>query len=322
MDWFGDPTTGTYIDHEWREMQEKRVMEISTPTMRVNPIKYSLYDEPSQAIGNKYFFTSKIEIIWGGKKEVCLRTQYDTDNDIDRCIIMSRMKNTAEKLYSLEEFIPAQFAVTKDTYKIDLKSGQNVQEIKASDSPTINVSAKINYNGVYYYQTTHDKNHSIEYFIPADDLYGIAYNNFLYPRNMETSVDVSFVDLLNNNICKNVKAGYIQKYTTKTIVKGVVYFRTETATSENSNCVIPASKLNETTEDKKEAISFNPFLFPRNLRVTKDMYAFNLQTGESCENEYLANGTIKSCRQRYCRVLLLERLSLLSDDQPANSHRR
>lgn len=292
-DWFGNIT----VEREWQKMMAPRVMKVQKETMNIDPMENRIYEDQPAILGNKYYFTSKVDVVWGGKQEVCLRTYVDTINNVDRCIIMSRMGDEGS-LYDVEEIEPKKFNVLRDTNKYDLKTGEKVQEIKTESYPKIKFVAKTIYNGKVYYQTEHDSANGLEYFIPGEDVEAIVFKDFMYPRNMKTMESVEYVDLETGNSCKKVNAGHIVKFVSKVEDnEGLVYYRDEVDAENMSACVIKASDVYELegweNVTAADGIEFKDFLYPRELSFKQGFYSVDVTTGKSCEYYYDAQEKIK-----------------------------
>lgn len=288
-DWFG----GSMIDGEWKEMQIPRVMEVIKGTMKVDPLKKEFYNNESANVGERGYFVAKIDIVWGGKKEVCLRTAVDEETDINRCTIMSRMKDVGTELYVVEEITPSEFSVKNDTSKFDLKTGKSVQKIDKETYKKISFSSKTYYDGEDYYQTTYDYNNGNEYFIPGKDLDAIVFVPFLNPRNLMVEEDTEFLDLMTGEICKTVKKGYIRRFATKTSINKVVYYRTEEDSKQGSFCAVLAEKVVESDSEGSENVDFVSFLRPREMRFAKTTHLFDLRNGISCDKSYEIGEKVK-----------------------------
>lgn len=288
-DWFG----GSTIDGEWKEMQIPRVMEVIKGTMKVDPLKKEFYNNESANVGEKGYFVAKIDIVWGGKKEVCLRTAVDEEADINRCTIMSRMKDVGTELYVIEKITTSEFSVKNNTAKYNLKTGKSVQEIDKDVYEKISFSSKTNYEGEDYYQTTYDYNNENEYFIPGKDLNVIVFEPFLNPRNLMVNNDVEFIDLMTNENCKDVKEGYIRRFTTKVSISKNVYYRTEEDSEKGSYCAISAEDVVESELKGTEEVGFVDFLRPRKMKFVRTTYSVDLRNGVSCDENYKIEERVK-----------------------------
>lgn len=291
-DWF----SGIRVEDGWKEMLYARVMEITEETKAINPIDGTTYEEEVLEVGEKFYFNTKKDVAVGDKKEACLRTEDDSNNKIERCVLISKLADVASVSYSIEIIEPTKLSVVRDTYKYDLKTGKKVQEIPISVYSEISFSGKTKFNGREYYQTTYDNKNGTEYFIPAEDLSGVIFVNFLFPRNMEVKKDAEFVNLGDGSVCRTVKAGYVNKFTTKIDLEDKIYFRTEEDTNNSIACAVLSSELKETSkwdEIEKEKVVFQEFLFPRKMKVKRNVYLTDLTSGTSCEKNYEAGDEIK-----------------------------
>lgn len=310
-DWFGG-ITDDRLNSEWQAMANPRMMEVAVETMIVNPKEETIYEDVEIKIGDKYHFTSKIDILWGGKKEVCLRTAEDTINDVDKCIIMSRMKEVESPLFVVESIEMKYFALTKDTNKIKLETQEIIQELKSSNYVKIAMVEKATYNGKDYYRTLYDVKNNNKYYIPSDSLTDVFYENFMYPRNMTVTENTTFVDIFNQNkekvdttdvegestaepvegeeeedekmdTCKTVKKGYIARFETKIEYNGKVYFRTESETKAGTNCVIESTMVKDNDGWVYKKADFRNFMYPRNMKIREGIYSINVNDGTSCD---------------------------------------
>ncbi|MDO4612104.1 MAG: hypothetical protein Q4B29_01425 [Candidatus Saccharibacteria bacterium] len=289
---------------KWLKMDVPRVMKIATAAMKINPVNETLYQNEAVNQGEKYYFDYKTEVNWNGKSVLCLRTIGDTLKNSNKCIIMDNLAETTEELYAVEPIEPKKFIILRDTYKYDLKTGEAKQIIRKADFPEVIFAAKVVYNGKTYYQTISNYETGFNYYVPEEDLSLISesFVDFIAPRNLKTNSSVEFVDLETGKVCRTVESGYITKYSTKIVVGGLSYYRSEEDTNDRTTCALLSSKAEEINMWENTQgwnRGFEDFINPRLMVFRKNMYAIDMATGVSCSRRYSTGEKIKFATKTY-----------------------
>lgn len=149
--------------------------------------------------------------------------------------------------------IPRNMVANKDTNSINVKTKEVCKNYKSGDIKRY--VHKTVYAGVTYYQNESESNTLCG--IKSSDLSETKYNfnnknvknsfaPFLYPRKLKIKNGGYSINLENGNTCDEyLKAGDVQKYTTKFYINGMAFYRTEKNTSNNSSCAVPSTNLIE-----------------------------------------------------------------------------
>ena len=100
-------------------------------------------------------------------------------------------------------------------------------------------------DGKVLYRTTHDNKNNYDLAIPAEHLSKDIFTDFLAPRDMAVARKTTSRNIATNEVCATVDPGTHLYMSTKTTVKGAVYYRTATMTATHSLCAIPANDMRE-----------------------------------------------------------------------------
>ena len=180
---------------------------------------------------------------------VYYRTVHDKNKGLDYVIPESALSEEV-----LIDFLyPRNMTIKSNSNLIDLATGEICQSYRVGD--TKKYVKKVEYRGKMYYQS--EDKLGTYCVVPASDLDDAAYNfnnsgalggfvNFLYPRRMKALRDAYLVDLRTGITCDEyLKKGDVQRYTTKAVVDGFVFYRSEINTSKNSVCAVSADIMGE-----------------------------------------------------------------------------
>ena len=277
-DWFGNTNTSG-----WQKMTQARIMIITQHTSMINPITNDFYGTMFGEVGEQYYFTSKIDVMHDGQRVACLRTEEDTNKSIDRCMLLIRMRELSQE--DIQNIPKTVLKVQNNTYKYDIGTMTKGQSITTNTYQLIEFASKITINNDIYYRTSYDDANKNFLFIPAADLSTDIFANFVTPRNLFISHDVTPKSFDGTN-CENIPAGTVKKFTTKIDFGGLTYYRTAEDTASSVACAIPSNDLTELS-----SISFMPFMLPRELKFQSETSSTNLLTHDECEN--IPAGTVK-----------------------------
>lgn len=168
--------------------------------------------------------------------EIYYRTQFDHDDNNNRGI-------SSEFLVDFSP-IPLDdsrnFIANKNTQKLDILTGQ-IQPI--SLGTTLFISRKTIFNGSWYFQAQSDSGTNL--FINSNDLSGGIYLPFEKPRSMVLNQDIYSINPLTKEKIDLLNEGQDIEFSTKTLLDGEWYFRTDHDTRYNKDVVVPASSLSE-----------------------------------------------------------------------------
>ncbi|MBR3256924.1 hypothetical protein IKG02_01375 [Candidatus Saccharibacteria bacterium] len=261
MDWFGDPT-----ETRWETMQQARYLIIKHDTDRINPFTGAVYDRLES--GRMIKFSSKS--YYNG--ELCLRTENNTLNGINACVLMPDL----EEVNLVYSQIPE-----AEQLKLIPKSANKT--FIRGESPTMSFNEAVIrrftkstvFNGKTYLVTEFDqKNSNSEYGIDSSLLLDAPeFVNFVNPRYMTTIEDSPRIDPYTGERYDTLSAGRTIKFSTKIQIGDKWYYRTEHNTFNNINAVIDANYV-------EEAPQYEDFINPREMILSSDVERINPYTGE------------------------------------------
>lgn len=180
--------------------------------------------------------------------EVFYRTVHDHNNNYNYVIPGSAL--TEDILMKFK--YPRNLEFIKGTNSINLDSGESCRSY--TNKMIRRFVNKVSYNGVDYFQDEDEKNtHCV---VKASELRETKYDfgeedssgfmNFVFPRELKVNDYIYMIDAKSGKTCNDfLQKDDSQKYTTKIIINGMVFYRTETKTQINSSCVVPATNLIE-----------------------------------------------------------------------------
>ncbi len=167
---------------------------------------------------------------------IYFRTAYNHDNNQDIGIHSRFLTDFAP--IPLED--PRNFCTISEVEKINPLTKQTVG-LSSENSFMINKKTLI--DGVWYYQTSGDN--GTANFINSKDLRDICYVPFENPRKMRLNKAVNRFNPLTNNVYDTLPKDQVISLSTKVILKGQWYYRTEHNTVNNIDAVMPASAFSE-----------------------------------------------------------------------------
>jgi len=242
-DWFGN-TNATQI--KWVEMSIPRIMTVETATYKIYPDNKEL-DVNLLQPDQKIIFSSKTTVNWGEEDTTCLRTKIDTQNKINRCVLMPRLKELA--------VLPPALIMEdhkKTTMQYTCKVNLNIIEAVCTESElargrTVEMAATVDIMGMEYYITKHDWDKGIKDRGLRKDRFTTSptFIEFMSPRSLVTTKKTASKNIVTNQVCAEVAPNTSLLFATKTFWENTTYYRTKTMTDANSFCVLPASDLRE-----------------------------------------------------------------------------
>lgn len=155
--------------------------------------------------------------------------------------------------------------------KIDVNSQNEVDELLASKRQLRFVD-KVEANGNVYLRTEWDARHGYSKGIPIKHLEEIPFENITNPRFMVVTCDVKKI-YPNTGVVfgQTFPRGLVAKFTTKTLVNGVWYLRTETDTRIGNNLGFPIDCVN--TALTTQTLAFDT---PRSLYIPTGVNLSNI----------------------------------------------
>lgn len=211
-----------------------RWMQIQTTTNKVNPV----FGGTSQQVtaGTQLRFNRKIAI--ADKIYFQVESDNGTNFGIDSA-------NIREIQYSNLPTANKWLELTETTGKFDPMSGEE-HPIKFPAGTQINFSQRIVVNGKVFYRTAFDSQANTNLAVPEDMLKEIEWITLDTPRTMELAVATAKTyPTTGDKYPLTHPVGQQIKFTTKILVNGVWYLRTEFDTQNNTSLGIPQSMLRE-----------------------------------------------------------------------------
>jgi hypothetical protein len=270
-DWFGT-VRGTFQD-----LQQPRWMQLKSATRKIDPSTGKDSGDLLSA-GQQIKFTTKIEMANGA----CLRTQHDTVNNNRLCIpisLLDELSITYSPLDANEELM----MLKTQAYKQNLRTNKQDIRFVLQKNQQVSIGTKTTIGGKTYYITEHDDLNNIESGIPADQLQESASYEPITPVWYKLSQDIQKVNpLQQQNIESVLPANTIRKFTSRTLVNGQWYYRTDNDTIHNLDKSLLQSALVE---------PFEAFQNPRWMKAIKTTKKVNPLTGE-ISTETIESGSI------------------------------
>lgn len=125
-EWFGNTLGGV----AWENMTSPRVMTVKQDTLKVNAGNNSTTSQWLK-VGESYKFTSKTSIYWGGELMACLRTEADTKNGQNTCVLMPRMTEYAPKVTKISasnKYASKQYTCLVDLQYLNVACGRSLDK--------------------------------------------------------------------------------------------------------------------------------------------------------------------------------------------------
>lgn len=263
-DWFGSTQTD-----RWQPMLDSRVMIINKNTLKLNADTWQL-DDNWLTVGQQIKFTSKTELSDG---TTCLRTEMDTNNKIQRCVLFQRLSEFTPTYTELSDVR----TVDKSTCRVDLRRSKALCDSSPSYTPNqqLKLAAKTTVLGIDYYVTEDDWDNGIQLQGVRSDRTRTSYPYtdipLMYARVNRYTNKISHID--SWALDQPLQEGMIVTLSQKISIDGLDYYRTTYDSIHNIDRVILGERLSSI---------FDPFLKPRNLKTNKQTVSENPITGEIC----------------------------------------
>lgn len=254
------------IDLNYVESTTPRWMVTKQDVYKINPITEARNGRVIPA-GTTIFFPTKYSI--AGKTYV--RTQHDTDHDLDDAVLLSALQDTSIS-YSVFT-TPRWLKAIKDTYMFDIRHASNIgTKIKQGTEQFFNQKVTINdktfvLNGA--------PASPVDYLgVPLNDLTDIPleYSLLKHPRQLVTTTDTTKFDLITRLATgPSLAPASIHSFADKVHVGDQLYLRTSTDSDAGLDTGIQLSTLQE---------NYLPMSQPRTMTVKYETHKFNPTTGK------------------------------------------
>lgn len=256
-EWFGSTQqTG------WVKLDTPRYFELTQDTRRINPFTGQIADDSPIAKGTILFYTSKST--YNG--HLCMRTEHNTNNDINACVPMSSLKELELTYQDVPE---------DEQYKIiNPNSVKTILATKKSEkysTPMIRrFPKKVTFMGKVYYLTEFDSL-LVDGFVGGFTLDSLT--NIIYEPISEYFVvgsnGAKKLDLFSNRE-QILDFGTTRLYKAKIILNGKTYYQTEFDYNNNNSAYLVDG-------DGFAAVDavYIPFENPRAMKVTRNTDRIN-----------------------------------------------
>ena len=267
QDWFGGITSDGV---QYVSLISPRYMVTKESVTRINPKTGKGVDTIES--GRMLKFMTKVVY---GDGSSCLRTEFGTVHDEDVCIPIKYLEEVNLDYTMIEEG-GREKTIKPGAKKIYIR-GETVVDAFTERMPR-EMMVKTSFNGHIYYITAFDYyNSNSEYGFLSDDVEDYDYSNpeFFNTYNSKTMAlkfDSARINPLNNEYYDTLSKNMIYDFSSYIIIDGVKYYRTEHNTKNN---IIAAIR-----EDNLVEVSFEDFVYPREMVLKEDAERINPFTGE------------------------------------------
>ena len=254
-DWFG----GVTLESAYEPFVTPRYMTLNRDVDRINPFTGEKYDTLEK--GRVLRYTTKIRRAegWYYRSEAC------TIGGIDAVVPASALDN-----FSYEPFVTPRYMVLKrDIKRINPFTGEEYDSLEKGRM--LKYATKIKRADGWYYRSEACTVGGMDAVVPADALEETAYELFITPRHMILNREVKEINPFTGEELGTLKKGQVLKYSTKIRRGDRWYYRSEANTKDILDVVVPADAL--------EDFSYEPFITPRYMTLTRDVKRVNLFTG-------------------------------------------
>lgn len=256
-DWFGD------THRSWESMSDPRYMQLKQTANRIYPYSLEVYDTLEK--GKAIKFVSKTTAIDGN---VCLRTEHNTIYGINACVRMKDLENIPLNY----ENVPA-----NEQSKI-INVGAKKTALRSLDD-TLGFGAKTIrkfvkkvtlFNGKTYYITEYDAALGSAAGI-SEEYLSNGYES-ISPIERILVNQTDRINPLTGSRYDTLGKGRVLTFTSRIQLNGKWYYRTAHNTTYGIDAVVPEAAL-------AEVPSYEPFVNPRELKLSKDANRINPITG-------------------------------------------
>lgn len=159
--------------------------------------------------------------------------------------------------------VPRWMVLKNDTYKKDPITGENVDGILAKGTQ-LKFITKVWKNGAWYLRTKYDTDNHIEKLVALSDLENIQFEPIDTPRHLKLKTSTQKIYPRSEITLSNqtYSAGSTIKFSSKIVVNGKTFLRSEYDEQNGDNAAIPEDNLSE--------ITYVPFETPRYMQIIND----------------------------------------------------
>lgn len=258
-DWFGT-TAGSFTP-----LSSPRFLQTTKDTQKVDPATSARIDSTVPS-GTQIYFKDKIDTAYG----TCLRTSHDASLGLRKCIPLNEL---AELTIIYTDVSPEEqlMSTKRALYKQNLRTLSSITEYPLTQARILTIAKKTVIAGTTYYITASDVANGLENGIPG---------TLLTPANTYTSIPRVWLRLTGDQqkitgagtpIDTVIKAGTIIPFVSKTVIDGIVYYRTAYDTDNALDKALPLSQLTD---------PYTTFKYPRWMRLTTNVTEINPFTQE------------------------------------------
>lgn len=140
---------------------------------------------------------------------------------------------------------PITMSLTSPSTKYNTATGASFGDIFPRGLKRVFVAKYRDSSNNIYYQTETDANHLVSFGFPASLLEEVRFTNFSDPRDLVLNKDSCKINIFTDQQSDCFSAGLTRRFTTKVMLNGEWYFRTETDTTASNPLAFPASDLVE-----------------------------------------------------------------------------
>ena len=270
--WFGS----THIT--FQSLADPRYLQLSTSAYKINAYTGQPVGSAFSA-GLQRFFGDKVNSVNGDQ---CVRTQADKDQGNPYCFLLG---NTTElqPVYTTLSEAEGTMEASGPVYKIDMARPSKKMSGPYPSTWQRTFVAKTTIDNKTYYVTSFDYNNkSLGGFVSTSLVSSPVYENITPTWFRLTSDSAKYAPLTNTPIGAAYKAGLERKFTSRTNVNGVWYYRTDNDDSLTLSQAFPQSAL--------ETPPYTSFLEPRWMTINKNTSSYTSAT-EVKTGDSIAQGT-------------------------------
>ena len=263
-DWFGGITAYSI---KYIPLVSPRYMEVASDATRINPKTRESVDIIEK--GRLLKFTSKVVFSDGTS---CLRTEYGTQYDEDKCLMTSSLKEI-NLSYKIIPEGKRRKIINANSRKYYIRGAS--EYLSFNNEIVREMIATTEFMGKTYYITSYDYyNNNSEYGFLIDDVSDAPEYTMMSETKEMTPVRNSVrLNPVTGEQYDRLEKNKIYTFASYIIVDGVKYYRTLHNTENNIDAVVSEKELQE--------VSFVKLEKPRRFRLIRDARRINPITGET-----------------------------------------
>ena len=263
-DWFGGATSYSI---EYIPLVSPRYMEVASDATRINPKTRESVDIIEK--GRLLKFTSKVVFSDGTS---CLRTEYGTQYDEDKCLMTSSLKEI-KLSYKIIPEGKRRKIINANSRKYYIRGAS--EYLSFNNEIVREMIATTEFMGKTYYVTSYDYySNNSEYGFLIDDVSDAPEYTMMSETKEMTPVRNSVrLNPVTGEQYDRLEKNKIYTFASYIIVDGVKYYRTLHNTENNIDAAVSEKELQE--------VSFVKLEKPRRFRLIRDARRINPITGET-----------------------------------------